>query len=72
MKKLLGRLRGLWAREPVLVGTVAPILVSLGIVTQTQVSAVTKAIAGAVAVAAQLGGAFHARSKVKPKDPPAA
>lgn len=67
MKKLLGMVRGLWAREPVLVASTAPILVSLGIVTQAQVSTGEKVLAGVVAVVAQLGGAFGARSKVAPK-----
>lgn len=66
MKGLLGRLRALWAREPVLVGSVLPVLVTLGVLTQDQASAVTSAITGAAAIAAEVAAAFGIRSRVTP------
>jgi hypothetical protein len=69
----LPSLKVLWAKEPVAVATVLPLLVTVGVITQDQASAVTNAIAGAAAVLAQLAVAWKVRSKVSPvpKAPPA-
>lgn len=64
MSALRARLAALWRREPVLVGTALPVLVTLGILTQDQASAVTNVIAGVVALAAQFGVAVKVRSVV--------
>lgn len=66
MKKMLSVLRRLWAREPVLAGTVLPVLVTVGVITQTQASTVQQAIAGLVAVAAEVAAAFGVRHHVTP------
>lgn len=68
MKNLLSRLKAraasLWAREPVLVASAGPLLVTLGVLTQVQASTLTTGVAGVVAVGAQLVAAFGVRHKV--------
>lgn len=66
MKKLLGLLGRLWGREPVLVGSIVPLLVTVGVVSQQQASAVTNAITGVAAVVGELAVAFGVRSRVSP------
>lgn len=64
MKKLLGWARKLWAKEPVLAGAVLPVAVTVGVLTQDQASAITNALTGAAAVAAELAAAFGVRRAV--------
>ena len=63
---MIARLRGLWRREPVLVGSVLPVLVTLGVLTQSQASTVTNVIAGVASVVGELAVSFGVRSKVSP------
>lgn len=71
MKKLVAIARSLWQREPVLVGTALPVLVTLGVVSQDQASAITNAITGAATVVAEIAVAVGVRSKVTPSKPAA-
>jgi hypothetical protein len=63
MTSIVGRL---WANEPVIVGTIIPLLVTAGFLTVDQASAATNIIAGVIAVVAQLGVAAKIRSLVSP------
>lgn len=64
MKRLLARVRALWSKEPVLVGTLVPLLATVGVLTQDQASRVSTVVTGVVVVAAQLVAAFKVRSVV--------
>lgn len=64
MRRLVARLRGLWSREPVLVGSVLPVLVTVGLLTQSQASKVATVAAGIVAVGLQVAAAVKVRSTV--------
>ena len=63
---MIARLRTFWHREPVLVGSVLPVLVTLGVLTQSQASTVTNVLAGIASVVGELAVAFGVRSKVIP------
>jgi hypothetical protein len=56
----------IWAREPVLVSTVVPLLVTAGVLTTDQASVLQNGIAGAVAAVVEVVAAFVARSRVSP------
>jgi len=64
VKRLLARVRALWSKEPVLVGTLVPLLATVGVLTQDQASRVSTVVTGVVVVAAQLVAAFKVRSVV--------
>ena len=64
--KIRAALAALWHREPVLIGTALPVLVTIGVLTQDQATVLTNAITGLVAVAAEVAAAFGVRAKVTP------
>jgi hypothetical protein len=59
-------LKKLWAEEPVLVATIIPLGVTVGLLTTDQASALTNVVTGAVAAVVQILAAFGIRSKVSP------
>lgn len=66
MKSILVKVRALWAKEPVLVSTALPVLVTIGVLTQAQLSTLTHVLASVGAVVAEVAAAFGARSQVTP------
>lgn len=52
--------------EPVIVGTLIPLLVTVGFLTTDQATALTNLIAGAVAFVAQIAVAVKVRASVRP------
>jgi papain like protease len=61
---LFAKIKKLWAEEPVLVSTVIPALVTIGVLSADEASLATNVLAGIVAVLAQFGIATKVRSKV--------
>jgi phage-related protein len=59
-------LAALWKREPVLVGTLVPLLATVGVLTTDQASALANGIAGVVAAVVEIAAAFGVRSRVSP------
>lgn len=68
MKTLLAKLKTLWSKEPVLVSSLLPVAVTLGVLSQSQASTLTNAITGVVSVIAELGAAWKLRSVVTSPD----
>ena len=66
MKTLIAKVRALWAKEPVLISSLLPVLVTVGVLTQAQVSTLTHVLATVGAVVAEVAAAFGARSQVTP------
>jgi hypothetical protein len=67
VKRLVAALRALWSREPVLIETGLPALVSLGVIGAGQAALITHDaanIAAAVSGLAAVVGSLHARSVV--------
>jgi hypothetical protein len=62
----LPSLTALWKREPVLVGTLVPLLATVGVLTTDQASALANGIAGVIAVVVEIAAAFGVRSRVSP------
>jgi hypothetical protein len=62
----LSSLAALWKREPVLVGTIVPLLATVGVLTTDQASALANGIAGVIAVVVEIAAAFGVRSRVSP------
>lgn len=61
-------LKRLWAEEPVLVATIIPLGVTVGLLTTDQATALTNIVTGAVAVIVQVLTALGIRSQVgRPK-----
>lgn len=72
MKRLVGFLRTLWAREPVLVSTLIPLGVSVGLISQAQGSTLQDTITAIVAAVVQVCAALGIRSQVSPAAKPPA
>jgi phage-related protein len=62
-------LAALWKREPVLVGTIVPLLATVGVLTTDQASALANGIAGVIAAVVEIAAAFGVRSRVSPVKP---
>jgi hypothetical protein len=62
----LPNLAALWKREPVLVTSVLPLLVTAGVLTTDQASALQNGISAAIAVVVDVVAAFVSRSRVSP------
>lgn len=66
VKSPVATVKKLWAEEPVLVGSLVPLLTTAGVLTAAQGSAVTSAVSGVVSLVAVIAAAVKVRSKVSP------
>lgn len=64
MKRVLALFRALWAKEPVIVGALLPLLVADGLITADQASLADKAIAAAVSLVVSITAVLKVRATV--------